>query len=132
VDFHMLAEGDRWVGAPIRRSGAFREDYADVFRRLGEFFAHYKIWDSKKNCRTLVLISAGLERYHSAFSTLNQAYLGLLRIPKAFSDVLSSLGFQTEPMQQSILEEGSWIQEACRYLENAQVEYNLAGSRLMN
>jgi beta-galactosidase len=131
VDFHMLAEGDRWVGAPIQRSGAFREEYANVFRRLGVFFAHHKIWDSKKNCRTLVLISAGLERYHAAFSTLNHAYLGLLRIPKVFSDIPSSLGFQTEPMHQSILEEGSWIREACVFLENSQVEYNLAGSGLM-
>jgi beta-galactosidase len=131
VDFHMLAEGDRWVGAPIRRSGEFRKEYADLFRRLGAFFTQYKIWDSKKNCRTLVLVSAGLERYHSAFSTLNNAYLGLLRIPKIFSEISSSLGFQVEPMQQSIHEENSWIREACRYLENAQVEYNLASSRLM-
>ncbi len=131
VDFHVLAEGDRWVGAPIQRSGAFREEYANLFRRLSAFFTQYKIFDSKKNCRTLVLISSGLEKYHSAFSTLNHAYLGLLRIPKLFSEVPSSLGFQTEPMRQSILEEGSWIQEACRYLEGAQVEYNLANSRLM-
>jgi beta-galactosidase len=131
VDFHMLAEGDRWVGAPIQRSGRFRDEYADLFRRLSAFFAQYKLFDSKKNCRTLVLVSCTLERYHSAFSSLHQAYLGLLRIPKAFSDIPSSLGFPTEPMQQSILEEGSWIREACRYLENAQVEYNLADSRLM-
>ena len=131
VNFHMLAEGDRWVGAPILRSGAYREEYADLFRRLGAFFTQYKIWESKKNCRTLVLISRGLERYHSAFSTINHAYLGLLRIPQVFSEVPSSLGFQTEPVRQSIQEEGSWIQEACRYLENAQVEYNLADTDLM-
>ncbi|OGO08865.1 MAG: hypothetical protein A3K46_02385 [Chloroflexi bacterium RBG_13_60_9] len=131
VDFHMLAEGDRWVGAPIQRTGEFRKEYADLFRRLSEFFTQFKIWDSKKNARTLVLISCGLEKYHSAYSTMNYAYLGLLRIPKVFSEVMSSLGFQTEPMHQSILEEGSWIQEACRYLENAQVEYNLANTHLM-
>jgi beta-galactosidase len=131
VDFHLLAEGDRWVGAPIQRAGEFREEYADIFRRLGAFFSKYKIWDSKKNCRTLVLISCGLEKYHSAFSTLNYAYLGLLRIPELFSEVPSALGFQTEPLRQSILEEGSWIQEAFRYLENAQVEYNVANTRLM-
>ncbi len=131
VNFHMLAEGDRWVGAPILRSGEFRAEYADLFRRLSAFFAQYRIWESKKNCRTLLLISRSLERYHVAFSTLNHAYLGLLRIPKIFSEVPSSLGFQTEPMQQSIQEEGSWIQEACRYLENAQVEYNLADAHLM-
>jgi beta-galactosidase len=130
VDFHLLAEGDRWVGSPILRSGAFREEYANLFRRLSAFFAQYKIFDSKKNCRTLVLISSALEKYHSAFSALNHAYLGLLRIPKLFSEVPSSLGFPTEPLRQSIREEGSWIQEACRYLENAQVEYNLADTRL--
>jgi beta-galactosidase len=131
VDFHMLVEGDRWVGAPIRRGGAFREEYADLFRKLAAFFTQYRVWDSKKNCRTLVMISRGLERYHTAFSTLNQACLGMLRIPKVFSEVQSSLGFIIDPMRQSILEEGSWIQEACRYLENAQVEYNLADSSLM-
>ncbi|MBN1438908.1 MAG: beta-galactosidase [Anaerolineales bacterium] len=131
ADFHMLAEGDRWVGAPIQRSGAFREEYAAMFRRLNAFFSQYRIFESKKNCRTLVLLSQGLERYHSAFSTLNHAYLGLLRIPKAFSDVPSSLGFLTEPVLQSIYEERSWIAEACRYLENAQVEYNLANTRIV-
>jgi beta-galactosidase len=126
----MLAEGDRWVGAPIQRSGALHEEYAALFQRLSAFFAQYKIFDSKKNCRTLVLVSCGLERYHSAFSTLNHACLGLLRIPKLFSEVPSALGFQTEPMRQSILEEGCWIQDACRFLENAQVEYNLANTHI--
>ena len=131
VDFHMLAEGDRWVGSPVLRSGEYRTEYADLFRRLSAWFAQHRIWESKKNCRTLVLISRQLERYHAAFSTLNQAYLGLLRIPYVFSEVPSSLGFPVEPYLQSIREEGSWIREACRYLESAQVEYNLAGSNLM-
>jgi beta-galactosidase len=131
VDFHMLAEGDRWVGSPIRRSGRFREEYAQLFRKLSAFFEQYRIWESKKNCRTLVLIARGLERYHAAFSTLNQAYLGLLRLPLVFSKVPSALGFQTEPVLQSFREEGSWIREACRYLEHAQVEYNLADTHLV-
>jgi beta-galactosidase len=131
VDFHLLAEGDRWVGSPVLRSGEYRPDYADLFRRLSAFFTQYRIWESKKNCRTLVLISRSLERYHAAFSTLNQAYLGLLRIPHLFSEVPSSLGFQVEPFLQSIQEEAGWLQVACRYLENAQVEYNLAGTHLM-
>jgi beta-galactosidase len=131
VDFHVLAEGDRWVGSPIRRSGAFRQDYADLFRRLSAFFSQYNIFNSKKNCRTLVLISSGLERYHCACSTLDDAFLGMLHVPQVFSEVSSSLGFQTDPFRQSIREEGSWVREACRYLEAAQVEYNLADSRLM-
>jgi beta-galactosidase len=131
VNFHILAEGDRWTGAPIRRSGEFREEYAEVFRRLMAFFARYRIWENKKNCRTLVLISNNLEKHHSAFSTLNNAYLGLLRVPQAFSELPSSLGFHTDPVRQSILEEGGWIREACAYLENAQVEYNLADLHLM-
>jgi beta-galactosidase len=131
ANFHILAEGDRWTGAPIRRSGEFREEYADVFRRLMAFFSKYRIWESKKNCRTLVLISKNLERHHSAFSTLNHAYLGLLRVPHAFSEVPSSLGFHTDPVRQSILEEGSWVRDACVYLEREQVEYNLADVHLM-
>jgi beta-galactosidase len=131
VNFHMLAEGDRWVGAPIQRSGQLRAGYADLFRRLGAFLAQYKILDGKKNCRTLVLLSPELERYHSAFSALNEAYLGFLRIPRSFSQIASALGFSCEPMGQSIFSEGSWIREACRYLEAAQVEYNLADTRLL-
>jgi beta-galactosidase len=131
MSFHMLVEGDRWVGAPIQRSGEPRPEYADLFRRLGAFFTQFKIWDSKKNCRTLVLISAGLERYHNAFSTLDHAYLGLLRIPKPFSEIVAVPGFQSDPQRQSILAEGSWIREACRYLEAAQVEYNLGDTRMM-
>jgi beta-galactosidase len=77
------------------------------------------------------LISKNLERYHSAFSTLNHAYLGFLRVPQAFSEVSSSLGYHTDPVRQSVLEEGSWIREACVYLEAAQVEYNLADVHLM-
>jgi len=126
VNFHVLAEGDRWVGAPITRSGAFREEFADLFRRLQTFFSKYGVWESKKNCRTLVVISCGLERYRLAVSTMNHAYLGLIRIPAAFSEVSLPLGFQTDPARQSIYAEGSWIQEACRFLEIAQVEYNLA------
>jgi beta-galactosidase len=131
VNFHMLAEGDRWTGAPIQRSGKWRDEYADLFRRLGAFFAKYKIWDGRKNCRTLVLISAEIERYHSAFSALNQAYLGFLRIPASFSEIDSAAGFSADPGRQSIFEEASWIREAFRYLEAAQVEYNLADSRLL-
>lgn len=131
VDFHMIAEGDRWVGSPILRSGRFREEYADLFRRLGAFFVQNRIWESKKNCRTLVLIARSLERYHAAVSTLHQAYLGLLSIPSIFSDVPSDLGFQTEPARQSFQEKDSWVREACRYLEHAQVEYNLADTHLV-
>jgi beta-galactosidase len=126
VNFHMVVEGDRWVGAPISRTGALREEYADLFRRLHAFFTKYRVWESKKNCRTLVLLSYELERYHQAVSALNYAYLGLIRIPSVFSEVTPSPGFQTDPARQSIYAEGSWIQEACRFLENAQVEYNLA------
>jgi beta-galactosidase len=126
VNFHMLVEGDRWVGAPISRTGALREEYADLFRRLHAFFTKYRVWESKKNCRTLVLLTYELERYHQAVSALNYAYLGLIRIPSVFSEVSPSPGFQTDPARQSIHAEGSWIQEACRFLENAQVEYNLA------
>jgi beta-galactosidase len=128
VNFHMLAEGDRWVGAPISRDGAFREEFADLFRHLQPFFAKYGVWESKKNCRTLVVLSYELERYHLAVSTMNYAYLGLIRIPAIFSEVSIPLGFQIDPARQSIYEEGSWIQEACRFLENAQVEYNLSDS----
>jgi beta-galactosidase len=130
VNFHMLVEGDRWVGAPITRDGAFREDFADLFRRLQVFFAKYGVWESKKNCRTLVVLSYELERYHLAVSAMNYAYLGLIRIPAAFSEVALPLGFEIDPGRQSIYEEGSWIQEACGFLENAQVEYNLADSHL--
>jgi beta-galactosidase len=126
VNFHMLVEGDRWLGAPISRTGAFREEYADLFRRLHDFFSKYGVWESKKNCRTLVLLSCELERYHQAVSTMNCAYLGLIHIPSVFSEISLSLGFQTDPARQSIHEEGSWILEACRFLENVQVEYNLA------
>jgi beta-galactosidase len=93
---------------------------------LQTFFSKYGVWESKKNCRTLVVISCGLERYRLAVSTMNHAYLGLIRIPAAFSEVSLPLGFQTDPARQSIYAEGSWIQEACRFLEIAQVEYNLA------
>ncbi len=126
VNFHMLAEGDRWVGAPITREAAFRPEVADLFRRLQAFFVKYGVWESKKNCRTLVVISCDLERYRLAVSTMNHAYLGLIRIPAAFSEVSLPLGFQTDPARQSIQADGSWIQEACRFLENSQVEYNLA------
>jgi beta-galactosidase len=126
VNFHMLAEGDRWVGAPITREAAFRPEVADLFRRLQAFFVKYGVWESKKNCRTLVAISCDLERYRLAVSTMNHAYLGLIRIPAAFSEVSLPLGFQTDPARQSIQADGSWIQEACRFLENSQVEYNLA------
>jgi beta-galactosidase len=126
VNFHMLVEGDRWLGAPITRHGTFREEYAGVFRRLNEFFAKYGVWDSKKYCRTLVLLPYGLDRYRRAFSTLNQAYLGLLHIPALFSDVKSTLGFQTDPARQSLTEEGNWLSEVFRFLESGQMEYNLS------
>ncbi len=129
VNFHMLVEGDRWVGAPITRDGAFREEFADLFRRLQAFFAKYGVWESKKNCRTLVVMSCELERYHLAVSAMNYAYLGLIRIPAVFSEASNPLGFQIDPARQSIYEEGSWIQDACRFLENAQVEFNLTDSR---
>jgi beta-galactosidase len=126
ANFHMLVEGDRWVGAPITREGAFREEYAAIFRRLTEFFIKYNIWDSKKYCRTLVLLPWGLDRYRRAFSTLNYAYLGLLHIPAVFSEVKSTLGFQTEPARQSFQEEGNWLSEVFRFLENGQMEYNIS------
>jgi beta-galactosidase len=72
------------------------------------------------------VLSCDLERYRLAVSTMNQSYLGLIRIPAVFSELSLPLGFQTDPARQSIHAEGSWIQEACRFLENAQVEYNLA------
>jgi beta-galactosidase len=128
VNFHMLAEGDRWVGAPITRAGTYREEFADLFRRLQAFFTKYGVWESKKNCRTLVVLSYELERYHLAVSSMNYAYLGLIHIPAAFSEISLPLGFQIDPARQSIFEEGSWILEACRFLENAQVEYNLSDS----
>jgi beta-galactosidase len=130
INFHMLAEGDRWVGAPITRTGAVREEYADLFRRWSAFFTKYDIWNTKKHCRTLVLLSHELERYHRTFSTMNYGYLGLLRIPALFSEVQSSLGFQVDPAKQSFRVEGSWIREACRYLDGFQVEYNIADTHL--
>lgn len=126
VNFRMLVEGDRWVGAPITRDGAFREEYAAVFRRLTGFFEKYNIWNSKKYCRTLILLPWGLDRYCRAFSTLNHAYLGLLHIPAVFSEVKSALGFQTEPSRQSFQEDGNWLSEVFRFLENGQIEYNLS------
>jgi beta-galactosidase len=126
ANFHVLVEGDRWLGAPIPRDGAFREEYAAVFRRLNEFFAAYTVWESKKYCRTLVLLPWGLDRYRRTFSTLNHAYLGLLHIPALFSEVKSTLGFQTDPARQSFQEDGNWLSEVFRFLESGQMEYNLS------
>jgi beta-galactosidase len=126
VNFHMLVERDRWVGAPITREGAYREEYADLFRRLKDFITQNQVWDRKKAVRVLVLLPFSLERYHRFFSTTDQAYLGLLRVPAAFSEVQSSLGFQTEPAHQSVLEENNWISEIFQFLEQAQVEYNIS------
>jgi beta-galactosidase len=126
ANFHLLVEGDHWVGAPVTREGVFREEYAAVFRGLTAFFAKYNIWDSKKYCRTLVLLPWGLDRYRRAFTTLNYAYLGLLHIPAVFSEVKSALGFQTEPARQSFQEEGNWLSEVFRFLENGQMEYNIS------
>lgn len=126
ANFHMLVEGDRWVGAPVTRDGAFREEYAGMFRRLNEFFSKYGVLESKKYCRTLVLLPWGLDRYRRAFTTLNHAYLGLLHIPAQFSDVKSTLGFQTDPARQSFQEDGNWISEVFRFLESGQMEYNIS------
>ncbi len=126
VNFHLLAEGDRWVGAPIKREGAYRDEYADLFRRLNDFISQYQVWSSKKVARALVLLPYGLERYRRLFSTMNQAYLGLLHVPAMFSEMPSSPVLLTESARQSVLEENNWVSEIFQALEQAQVEYNLS------
>ncbi len=126
VNFHTLVEGNRWVGAPITREGAYREEYAALFRRLNDFISMHQVWNSKKVARAVVLLSFALERYRRFFSTADQAFLGLLHVPAVLSELDSSLGFQTEPARQSVLEENNWISEAFQLLERSQVEYNIS------
>jgi beta-galactosidase len=126
VNFHMLVEGDRWVGTPIKRDGAYREEYANLFRRLKDFLFQNQVWNSKKIARALVLVPFALERYLRLFSTMDQAFLGLLRLPAAFSEAQSSPGYPTESARQSVVEENNWISEIYQSLEQAQVEYNIS------
>jgi beta-galactosidase len=126
VNFHMLVESGRWIGAPIKRDGSYREEYADVFRRLNAFLLRSLVWESKKSARALVLIPFGLERYHRLINVMDQVFLGLLGVPPTFSKTEASQSSPSESARQSILEEKNWIAGIFRHLKQANVEFNIS------
>jgi beta-galactosidase len=126
VNFHMLVESNGWMGAPITRDGAYRKEFADLFRRLNDFLSRNQVWESQKVARVLVLLPFNMERFNRFIHSMDQVFLGLLGVPESFSDAHTTREFPSEYARQTVLAKNEWISAIFQCLEQVHVEYNIA------
>ncbi len=129
-NLYMLVERERWQGSPITRHGAYRDDYAEFYRRLMSFLQQVQFWRFQRRPRALVLLSFDLGRYAAASSLLDTSHADLLGLPEALFDGTPDLGFRCDIPAESRFREDSWPRQVMHALQVESIDFDLADTHL--
>ena len=125
--FQMIAEREGWTGSPITRDGRERDEYTAMFKKLRQFLTDSHVLEGKKVARALILLNYDMERYHLAVSGFDDAFLGLIHVPRQFLEISHHFDFAQAPYNQSIRYPGrNWLSDLLQLLESRQIEFNIS------
>ena len=127
VNFYMIVDRDRWVGAPITRDNRRRAGYFEFYEKFSKFLSESDFWSYEKESDIVLLYSYDLARFDRAFSRMDYVLRGPLTFPRHLHIPEEKLGFTYDPDK---AQPHKWIRRADEILGRASLGFDYADTNL--
>lgn len=123
-NLEMLADRERWTGAPLYNSGEPCEPYYAFYRKLHRFLYDNTFWLYDKIVSTALVINWDVWRMKNFFRSLNYNPMAGIRFPEAFHlpDPIPGVSGPGRII--------SWYDEARRVLDDSNIPFNIVSSQI--
>lgn len=130
VNFYMLAERDRWTGAPLRCDGIRRDEYGNLFSHLLTMLKAYEVCQYERTPEVLLLKNYDMGRLKACTSRMDLNTLSsnlFIQGPDLPAELFADVN--AEDMDQDICRdtfEESWLLQVMETLDAMHVDYDIS------
>ncbi len=127
VNFYMIVDRDRWVGAPITRDNRRRSIYFELYEKLNRFLREINFWSFHNDRGIVLLRSYDIARFDRAVSRMDFALRGPLPFPGGLHKPEINLGIKHNRDEN---QPQKWLRKIDRALTRACLEFDYADTNL--